>query len=118
MKNSWHLVTQGKMWAFKIIQPHRFTDGLPGLMKIDKQTTKSILQFQDPVDTFSQGILIAIANRSHTGTDFLFGQAITIGMAGVLRPMIGMVDQACQWRDSLFDGHLQTAQSTFSTQRC
>jgi hypothetical protein len=79
--------------AFKIVKMHGLSHGRYGLRLAGKQAIQEILNFEDAVYPFRQGIVVGITHGAHTGKDARLGQPFSVGRCGVLHAVVGMVNE-------------------------
>ena len=90
---------------------------LSGVIKSHKQVIKAVFALQDAIDAFGQGVVIAVANFAHAGTDAKSLKAFTIGPGGVLNAVVRVMDQSLKRTTGrLANGLLQGSLTSFNGQ--
>lgn len=89
-------IVECEVRTFVVVEPASLLNGSICMFPIKKEVIKSVLDFEDAVDAFGQGILIAVANLTHAGADAGRLEPLTVGPRGVLNAMVRMMDQAVE----------------------
>ena len=96
-------------------------DGLGGrgrhLFQVDEPVVQSILQFQDAVHAFSEGIFVAVADLAHAGANLVLGQTVAVGVGGVLHAVVTMMNETGQRAGTLRQGLVESTQTAFNGER-
>ena len=77
------LVVQSQMGAFPIVEPNTLPHRLLNFVRILETSVQSILQFENAVHPFGEGIVVAVSFGAHTGDGIVVSQHLTIAMIGL-----------------------------------
>lgn len=81
------------MGALVVVKKNGLLNGSLSQCLSDKELVEAILDFENAVNPFGEGIVVTIADLAHAGTDLVLGKLVTNGLCGVLAAMITVKDE-------------------------
>ena len=75
-----------------VIKPDRLSHTSFGISKVFEARIEPILEFQDPIDAFSDRIIVAVSSGSHAASDALFVEIVAISAARILHTAVAVMN--------------------------
>lgn len=113
----WFLIVEGQVRPLVVVEPDGLADSGVSMIEIDKEVCEAIFVFQDTVDTFCQGIIIAVTDFAHAGLDTERLEAVAVGVGRVLDTVVRVMDEALECVvGGLANGTFQGSLASFDSQ--
>ena len=92
------------MRPLEVVKVNRLLNGPLRWGRRVKELIQAILNFQNAINAFGEGIIVTIADLTHAGTDLMLGKLVTNGLSRVLATMIAVKDEPWWQRLDLAHG--------------
>jgi len=111
-------IVESEVRPLIVVQPDGLLNSSLSMLPIEEKGIEPILDFEDAIDAFGQGILIAVADLAHARADAGGEEPLTIGSRGVLDAVVRMMNHAGQRGcGRLVQGHVKGAKTAFDGER-